>query len=149
MIDHWLGSEVPLHAQHERSVGKGLHICAIVRRGSDRRGDHVEIVNDGAAPVSVTGLELTDFSEQQHEHVYSFPPRADDSVLELAAGRTAYVFSGSGRSERTHSGDLILFAGLPAPVWNDTSRVAYLRRSDGTIVDTLHAERSPRHPDGH
>jgi len=148
VIDHWLGSEVPLHAQHG-SAKMGLHLCAIVQRGSDHRGDHVEIVNDGAAPAPVTGLELTDFSEQQHEHVYSFPSRADDSVLELAAGRTAYVFSGRGRSERTRSGDLILFAGLPAPVWNDTSAVAYLRRPDGTILDTLHAKRSPRHPDGH
>jgi len=149
VIDHWLGSDVPLHAQHERSAGTGLHLCAIVPRGSDHRGEHVEIVNGGAAPAPVTGLELTDFSEQQHEHVYSFPLRADGSVLELAAGRTAYVFSGTGRSERTRSGDLILFAGLPSPVWSDTSRVAYLRRLDGTIVDTLHVERSPRHPDGH
>jgi len=127
----------------------GLHLCAIVQRGSDYRGEHVEIVNDGAAPAPVTGLELTRFSERQHEHVYSFPPRADGSVLELAAGRTAYVFSGTGKSERTRSGDLILFAGLPAPVWNDTSQAAYLRRPDGTIIDTLRFERSPRHPDGH
>jgi len=149
VTEHWLGSDVPLHAQHERSVGMGLHICAIVQRGSDSRGEHVEIVNDGSAPVPVTGLELTDCSGQRHEHVYAFPNGRDDSTLELAAGRTAYVFSGTGKSERTRSGDLILFAGLPAPVWNDTAHVAHLRRSDGAIIDTMQAGRPARHPDGH
>ncbi|MBA3428269.1 MAG: lamin tail domain-containing protein [Actinobacteria bacterium] len=149
MTEHWLGSDVPLHAQHERSVGAGLHICAIVQRGSDSRGEHVEIVNDGAAPVPLTGLELTACSGLQHKHVYSFPPGPGDSALELAAGRTAYVFSGTGRSERTPSGDRILFAGLPAPVWNDTSHVAHLRRPQGRIIDTMHVGRPPRHPDGH
>jgi len=127
----------------------GLHICAIVQRGSDSRGEHVEIVNDGAAAVAVTGLELTDRPGEQHERVYAFPPGRDDGALELAAGRTAYVFSGAGRSERTRSGDLILFAGLSAPVWTDASHVAYLRRPDGGIIDTLHVGRPPRHPDGH
>lgn len=149
MTGHWLGTDVPLHAQHERSAGMGLHLCAIVQRGSDSRGEHVEIVNDGDAPVPVTGLELTDCCGQKHKHVYSFPPGTDDSALELAAGRTAYVFSGTGRTERTPSGDLILFAGLPVPVWNDTSHVAYLRRPDGKIVDSMHVGRPPRHPDGH
>jgi hypothetical protein len=35
--------------------------------------EHVEIVNDGADPVPVTGLELTSCSGQHHEHVYLFP----------------------------------------------------------------------------
>ncbi len=47
------------------------------------------------------------------------------------------------------SGDLILYAGLEGLVWKDDSHVAYLRRPDGHIVDTMHAGRPPRHPDGH
>ena len=121
----------------------GLHICAVVQRGPGSSSEHVEVVNDGAEPVPVTGLELTDCAGQQHEHVYTFPKG------ELAAGQTAYVYSGTGKSQLTRSGDLILFAGLRAPVWKDDSHVAYLRHPDGKIIDTMHAGRPPRHPNGH
>ncbi len=121
----------------------GLHICAVVQRGASSPGEHVEVVNDGAEPVPVTGLELTDSSGQHHEHLYTFPEG------ELAAGQTAYVYSGKGKSQRTHTGDFILYAGLQAPVFTDESHVAYLRQPDGRIIDTMRAGRPPRHPDGH
>ncbi len=121
----------------------GLHICSVVQRGASSPSEHVEIVNDGAEPVAVTGLELTACSGEHHEHVYSFPQG------ELAAGQTAYVYSGKGSNQRTHTGDLILYAGLRAPVFKDESHVAYLRHTDGRIIDTMHAGRPPRHPDGH
>jgi len=121
----------------------GLHICAVVQRGSSSLSEHVEIVNDGSEPVPVTGLELTDCSGEQHKHVYSFPEG------ELGAGETAYVYSGKGTSQRTHTGDLMLYAGLQAPVWKGESHVAYLRHPDGRIIDTMRAGRPPRHPDGH
>ena len=122
----------------------GLHICAVVQRGSGSASEHVEIVNDGDEPVPVTGLELTDCpGEDRHTHVYSFPEG------ELAAGQTAYVYSGEGRSQRTRTGDLILYAGLPGPFWKDDSHVAYLRHPDGKIIDTMRAGRPPRHPNGH
>jgi hypothetical protein len=121
----------------------GLHICAVVQRGAGSSSEHVEVVNDGAEPVSVTGLELTDCSGQHHEHVYTFPEG------ELAAGQTAYVYSGKGKSQRTHTGDFILYAGLQASVFKDESHVAYLRHPDGRIIDTMRAGRPPRHPDGH
>ena len=121
----------------------GLHICAVVQRGSGSPSEHVEIVNDGAEPVPVTGLELTDCSGEHHEPVYTFPEG------ELEAGQTAYVYSGKGKSQRTRSGDLILYSGLDTSVWKDDSHVAYLRHPDGRIIDTMHAGRPPRHPAGH
>jgi hypothetical protein len=121
----------------------GLHICAVVQRGSASPSEHVEVVNDGAEPVPVTGLELTACSGQRHEHVYAFPQG------ELAAGETAYIYSGKGKNQRTRSGDLVLYAGLQAPAFKDESYVAYLRRPDGHIIDTMRAGRPPRHPDGH
>ena len=121
----------------------GLHICAVVTRGSGSSSDHVEVVNDGAKPVPVGGLELTNCSGEQHEPVYTFPQG------ELGAGETAYVYSKDGKSQRTHTGDLMLYAGLRASVWKDESHVAYLRRPDGRIIDTMHVGRPPRHPDGH
>lgn len=121
----------------------GLHICAVVQRGSSCVSEYVEIINDGAEPVPVTALELTDCCGEQHKHVYSFPKG------ELGAGETAYVYSAKGTSLRTHTGDLMLYAGLKAPVWKDESHVAYLRHPDGRIIDTMRAGRPPRHPDGH
>ena len=121
----------------------GLHICAVVQRGSGSPSEYVEVVNDGAEPVRVTGLELTEGSGEHHEHVYAFPEG------ELGAGETAYVYSGKGKSQRTPTGDLILYAGLNAPVWTDESHVAYLRHPDGRIIDTMHVGRPPRHPYGH
>ncbi|MDP2711260.1 MAG: lamin tail domain-containing protein [Solirubrobacteraceae bacterium] len=143
MSGEWLGTDVPLHARRERPKGMGLHICAVVQGGSGSPSEYVEVVNDGAEPVPVTGLDLTDCSGQQHEHVYSFPEG------EMVAGQTAYVYSGDGTSQLTPGGDLILYAGLPAPVWKDESHVAYLRHPDGRIIDTMRAGRPARHPDGH
>jgi hypothetical protein len=121
----------------------GLHICSVVQRGPSSPSEFVEVVNDGAEPVPVTGLELTDCFAQHHEHVYSFPQG------ELAAGQTAYVYSAKGTNQLTRNGDLILYAGLQAAVWKDDSHVAYLRHPDGKIIDTMHAGRPPRHPNGH
>jgi hypothetical protein len=121
----------------------GLHICAVVPGKPGSSSEHVEVVNDGAEPVPVTGLELTHCAGQEHELVYTFP------AGELAAGQTAYVYSGKGSNQLTRTGDFILYAGLPAAVWKDDSHVAYLRHPDGKIIDTMHAGRPPRHPDGH
>ena len=143
MSGDWLGTDVPLKGHHERPKGMGLHICAVVQRGASSASEHVEVVNDGAAPVPVTGLELTDCRDQQHEHVYSFP------AGELGAGETAYVYSEEGTSQRTHTGDVILYAGRRGPVWKDESHVAHLRHPDGRIIDTMRVGRPPRHPNGH
>jgi len=121
----------------------GLHICSIKQARAGSSSEYVEVVNDGAEPVPVTGLELTCCAGQQHEPVYAFPQG------ELTPGETAYVYSGTGKSHRLGNGDLILYAGLPACVWKDDAHVAYLRRPDGRIIDTMHPGRPPRHPDGH
>jgi lamin tail-like protein len=139
----WLGTNVPLKRQHNRPAGMGLHICAVVQRGASSASEYVEIVNDGAEPVPVTGLELTDCCGEEHKHVYTFPKG------ELDPGETAYVYSGEGTSQRTHTNDLMLYAGLPGRVWKDESHVAHLRHPDGRIIDTMRVGRPPRHPEGH
>ncbi len=143
MAGEWLGTDVPLRAHHERPKGMGLHICAVVQRGPSSPSEYVEVVNDGAEPVPVTGLELTDCTGQDHEHVYLFPQG------DLGAGETAYVYTAKGKNQRTHTGDLMLYAGKQAPIWKDESHVAHLRHPDGRIIDTMRAGRPPRHPGGH
>ena len=139
MSGEWLGTDVPLRSHHERPAGMGLHICSVVQRGPSSSSEYVEVVNDGAEPVTVTGHELTCCAGQQHEPVYTFPQR------ELGAGETAYIYSGNGKSHRLRNNDLILYAGLERLVWKDDSHVAYLRHPDGKIIDTMHAGRPPRH----
>jgi hypothetical protein len=126
-----------------------LHICAVVPRTSDPRGEYVEISNDGPEAV-LTGLKLTDYTAtQQHVHIYTFPAAQGGYSLKLGRGQAAFVFSGPGRNERGSDGNLYLFAGRRAPVWNDTGDVAYLRLPDGRFIDTMTVGSPKRHPAGH
>jgi hypothetical protein len=131
----------------------GLHICQISQRGTDQRGEWVSIANDSLDPVTLTGLELTDFTKtQQHVHIYRFPATASGRPLMLGASQTAFVFTGQGKSEwieKNGKAQLLLFAGKRAAVWNNTGDVAYLRRADGTFIDSMTVGSPARHPNGH
>jgi Lamin Tail Domain len=128
----------------------GLHICAINLRGGDSRGEYVEIANDGSNIVTLTGLELTDYTAtQQHVHVYRFPAFQDGSPLQLKPRQAAYVFTGPGRNALGDQGDWLLFAGRRGKVWNDTGDVAYLRNQAGEFIDSMTAGTPKRHPNGH
>ena len=128
----------------------GIHVCAVVPRTSDPRGEYVIVANDGPATVALTGLEITDYTlTQQHVHVFRFPAAADGSDLLLPSRSQAFVFTGHGSNVRLDDGDLLLFAGRSAPIWNNDGDVAYLRRLDGTFVDSLTVGDPPRHPNGH
>lgn len=143
MSGQWLGTDVSLKREHNRPAGMGLHICSVVPRGPSAPKEYVEVVNDGAEPVPVGGLELTHSTGEDHDLVYTFPQG------ELDAGETAYVYSGKGTSQRTRNNDLLLYANLERSFWKGDSHVAYLRHPDGKIIDTMHAGRPPRHSDGH
>jgi hypothetical protein len=130
------------------------HVCAISQQGTDARGEWVRIANGGTSPVALTGLEITDFTQtQQHVHVFQFPSTTSGAPLVLGAGQNAFVFTGRGRNTWFTRNDgkqeLHLFAGRGAPVWNNTGDVAYLRRLDGTFVDSLTVGAPVRHPNGH
>jgi hypothetical protein len=128
----------------------GLHICQINPRGTDERGEWLSVANDGPSAVALTGLEITDFTRtQQHVHVYTFPPAQGGDALLLRPQETAYVFTGPGRSERLADGDLLLFAGRYAPVWNNSGDVAYLRNARGEFIDWMDVGAPARHPNGH
>jgi len=132
----------------------GLHICKTSQTGTDNRGEWVSVANDGQAAVVLTDLEITDFTEtQQHVHIYRFPPTTSQTPLILGPGQTAFVFTGHGKSEwitlQSGKQQLLLFAGRDAPVWNNTGDVAYLRRPDGTFIDSMTVGDPARHPNGH
>lgn len=126
------------------------HVCLVANRSADTRGEYVEVANGAAGPVALTGLELTDFTTgQRHVHVYRFPRAVGGGTLTLGGGKVAYVFSGHGSNELLTDGNLLLFAGRSAPIWNNDGDVAYLRRLDGTFVDSLTVGEPKRHPNGH
>lgn len=128
----------------------GLHICAVVPNTTDKRGEFVEIANDSTTRLPLTGLELTDYTGmQQRPHIYRFPALMSGAPLHLGAGKSVYVFTGPGNNVILDDGDVLLFAGRNAAVWNNTGDVAYLRRSDGTFIDTMTIGHPKRHPNGH
>jgi hypothetical protein len=128
----------------------GLHVCRVVPRTSDSRGEYVVVANDGETAAALTGLELTDYTRtQQHVHVIHFPGATDGGALMLNPGEEAFVFTGSGTNERLADGDLLLFAGRHTPVWNNDGDVAYLRDSGGRFIDSLTVGAPARHPNGH
>jgi hypothetical protein len=128
----------------------GIHVCRIVNKTSDRRGEFVVVANDGRGAVSLTGLELTDYTTTQaHVHIYRFPATTAGTNLLLGPGEEAFIFTGRGTNERLKDGDLLLFMNRSAPIWNNTGDVAYLRRRNGTFVDSLTVGHPARHPNGH
>jgi hypothetical protein len=128
----------------------GLHVCAVVVRTNDRRGEFVEIANNGYGAVALTGKLLSDYTAtQQNVHIYTFPSAVGGADLLLESGNSAYVFTGPGTNERLDDGDLLLFAQRGAPIWNNNGDVAYLRNPDGTFIDTMTVGEPKRHPKGH
>jgi hypothetical protein len=128
----------------------GLHVCAIVPRTADPRGEYVEIANDGPVAATLTGLELTDYTgTQQRPHIFHFPSLEGGSALMLGPRNVAFVFTGPGKSEILSDGNMLLFAGRSAAVWNDTGDVAYLRNPDGTFLSYMTVGEPKRHPNGH
>jgi lamin tail-like protein len=133
-----------------RALVPGIHVCQVVPQTTDPRGEYVVVANDGTSSVPLTGLEITDYTmTQQHVHVYRFPQAQGNADLILSPGEEAYVFTGHGQNQRLGDGDLLLFAERSAPIWNNTGDVAYLRRLDGTFVDSMTVGDPPRHPNGH
>jgi hypothetical protein len=73
---------------------------------------------------------------------------ADPGSL-AAQGSGIHVFTGQGTNDRDRDGDLYLFVGRRAPIWNDDGDVAYLRLGDGRFIDSRTVGHPKRHPNGH
>jgi hypothetical protein len=128
----------------------GLHICHVANKATEPRGEYVEVVNDGATSSPLTGNELTDYTAtQQHAHIYRFPAQPSGEPISLNPGQSAFVFSGYGEDALDENGNWLLFANRKAAVWNDDGDVAYLRHSNGELIDSLTVGHPKRHPNGH
>lgn len=128
----------------------GLHICDVSVRGSDERGEFVEVANDGDKRVALTGRKITDYTAtQKHVHVYTFPKLVSGGTFFLQPGQSAYVFTGHGKPGLSNHGNWLLFAGRSAPIWNNNGDVAYLREANGEFIDYMTVGAPKRHPGGH
>jgi hypothetical protein len=88
-------------------------------------GEWVEIQNDGATAVQLSGATLSDEANTS----YTFPR------YELAPGRSLRLHSGSGRDGRDR-----LYWGGDRAVWNNSGDAGILRDSEGLFVDVYRYE---------
>jgi len=91
--------------------------------GSDRdnlNGEWIVIASNTDVPIDMTGFTLSDDSD----HVYKF------GQFTLTPGNTVTVFTGSGVSASTS-----LYWGSKTPIWNNDGDTAYLKDSDGSLID--------------
>lgn len=140
---------------HETKRGSRVaepHICDLNWRTSDPQQEWVKVVNAGLSTQVLTGRRLTDETETQADpHIYVFPRYNDGAPIQLTPGERVFVVIGVGEGGwRPVDGvnSLVLYWGLRACVWNNSGDVAYLRESDGRIIDYCTVGNPPRHP-GH
>lgn len=112
----WAGSGVKLEISQ-------IHANAPGNDNENPNGEWIEMVNRGAAPVSLRGFTLKD----EANHIYTF---ADFSAQ---PGRPFRLYSGQGRDSSTE-----LYWGLvDDSVWNNGGDTAFLRDAQGALVDSL------------
>jgi micrococcal nuclease len=84
-------------------------------------GEWVEIVNEGPEAVNLEGYSLKDAAT----HIYTFP------AFTLQPGATVHLYSGQGQDDASS-----LYWGLAGEaVWNNDGDSAFLRDSEGNLVD--------------
>jgi micrococcal nuclease len=89
--------------------------------GENPNGEWVEIVNEGSAAVNLEGYSLKDAAN----HIYTFP------AFTLQPGATVRLYSGQGQDDASS-----LYWGREGEaVWNNDGDSAFLRDSEGNLVD--------------
>lgn len=102
----WTPSSTPLNITALNPVGE----------------EWVEITNEGADIVEITGFTLKD----EANHIYTFPQ------MVLLPGTSMRLYTGTGINTTE-----TLYWGLTEAVWNDDGDAAFLRDPSGAIVDTF------------
>ena len=85
-------------------------------------GEWVDLVNDGSAPVDLTGFTLKD----EANHIYTFP-----EVL-VQPGQVVRLYSGQGHNSQ----DALYWGFRGDSVWSNNGDTAYLRDPSGRLVDS-------------
>lgn len=91
--------------------------------GDDVQGEYVKIENQGLVPAILDDWTLQDNATTPH--VYTFP------ALTLQTGASIYVWVKDGVDDSSN-----LYWGSAQAIWNNDGDCAYLKDSNGTLVDT-------------
>ena len=89
--------------------------------GDDVLGEYVRLENGGGTAQTLTNWTLSDASG----HTYTFP------TFSLTNGAAVQVWTKSGQDTSSD-----LFWGSGSAIWNNTGDTAYLRDSQGDLIDT-------------
>ena len=89
--------------------------------GDDVQGEYVRIENSGSSPADMTNWTLRD----EANHTYTFP------TFTLNGGASVQVWTKGGTDTATD-----LYWGSGSAIWNNTGDTAYLRDSEGNLVDS-------------
>ena len=89
--------------------------------GDDVVGEYVRLENGGGTAQTLTAWTLSDASG----HTYTFPTFA------LTHGAAVQIWTGSGQDTPSD-----LYWGRGSAIWNNTGDTAYLRDSQGDLIDT-------------
>jgi hypothetical protein len=89
--------------------------------GDDVQGEYVQIENLGGDGQSMTDWTLRD----EANHIFTFPG------FSLGAGKTVRVWTKDGSDTQTD-----MYWGSGTAIWNNTGDTAYLRDSQGDLIDT-------------
>jgi micrococcal nuclease len=94
--------------------------------GSDSanpNGEWIEITNQGSQTVQMKGFTLKD----EANHIYTF------GDFSLVAGSSLRLYSGQGQDSQT----ALYWGFVDQSVWNNDSDAAYLRDTQGALIDTF------------
>lgn len=84
-------------------------------------GEYIKITNRATTEVDMSGWSLSDVAD----HIYYFP---EGFVLQPEA--TVTVYTGSGEDSSTE-----LYWGSDSAIWNNSGDIAYLKNSQGDLID--------------
>jgi competence protein ComEC len=99
-------------------------------QGDDRynlNGEYVRICNISSIDINIKGFTLSDRGGNK----YSFPQAI------LRPGYTLLLFTGEGRDIVEGADQFHLYWGSNYPIWNNKGDTAYLRDTEGRVIDTV------------
>jgi micrococcal nuclease len=112
----WAGSSVTLEIVQIQADAPG-------NDNENPNGEWIEIANQGNTPVAMQGFTLKD----EANHIYNF---GDFTVAPGAAFR---LYSGQGQN----SANALYWGQTNESVWNNNGDAAYLRDTEGALVDSF------------
>lgn len=112
----WADAGIPLKIVHIEADAPGSD-------NANPNGEWVEIANQGSQAIQMKGFTLKD----EANHIYTF------RNFTLAAGSSFRLYSGQGQDSQS----ALYWGFVDKSVWNNDSDTAFLRDTQGALIDTF------------